>query len=1421
MQISRVSVSKFSIVRLLIAAFIFAGIIGIASMATTSKGSDLLVGLFGPTAEAAPLDTLQGDAAIAELKRRGLYDSLADAMRATFGHQQIFHADINSQTGAIIEQQAYVKASNTAGDDHFGISVAISADTVVVGAEEEDSNATGVNGDQNNNLAGNSGAAYVFIRSGATWSQQAYLKPSNTDAGDRFGFSIAISGDTIVISASLEDSNATGVNGDQSNNSASEAGAAYVFTRSGTTWSQQAYLKASNTAAFDRFGNSVSVSGDTVVVGAFAEDSNATGVGGDQSNNSASNAGAAYVFTRSGTTWTQQAYLKASNTESGDTFGETVSVSGDTVVVGADAEDSSATGVDGDQGSNSSGNSGATYVFTRSGSTWSQQAYLKASNTGADDRFGTRVSVSGDTVVVVADAEDSNATSVNGDQGDNSAPNSGAAYIFTRSGTTWTQQAYLKASNAEAGDGFGDSVAVSGDTVVLGVRLEDSNATGVNGDQNNNSAGNSGAAYVFSRSGTTWTQQAYLKASNTGILDQFGLSVAVSGDTVVVGAFNEDSNATGVNGDQSDNSEPASGAAYVFGGGGGPTPTPTATPTASPTATPISTSLGTYPDTSVAMSDNITITPDAAPTDTTRITVSAPTSFIGELEADPMTGDVRVTNAALANTTPGTYEITVTAFGPGGTATAIFDLTVTDPPPCAGLDFSPAVNYGTGRLPNNVTIGDFNGDGDQDLLTLNSQFGTGSVLLGNGDGTFADAVDYSVGLDPFSVAVGDFNGDGIQDLAVANELDLVSILLGNGDGTFAALVAYPTPDRPTSVVVGDFNEDGIQDLVTAGLNSDNVSVLLGNGDGTFADVVTFAVGDGPLSVVVGDFNGDGNQDLAATNGISDDISILLGNGNGTFADVVNFPVDDYLRSVVVGDLNGDGIQDLAAANPNTDNIAVLLGIGDGTFADAVNYEADVNPRAVAIGDLNGDGIQDLAAPNFDSDNVSILLGHGDGTFATAVNFAEGVDPRSIAIGDFDGDGNQDIATDIRQSHNVSVLLRNCGTPTPTPTPTPNTPTGSNVTVAAPSNDANVTFSQVTTFGTTTFTPISPPSSAGTPPPGYTILDSDPAYDITTTAAYTPPVTVCFTVSSINDAPTFSRVRVLHGEGGPLVDRTILPPNEPAPDFPTRRVCANVDSLSPFVLALAPEAGMGFENDVTPRANGDGIVISGDVIQMRRFATGLDTASIDPNEYQRADSAPRATFGDGLISSGDVIQARRYATGLDPATPASGPTGPPMMPNAITRLFEDVYAYFFGREIRVTPMKPTDDGLVTVAVEITSYGDEVAAGFTLEYDAAKLSNPQITLAEGAPDRSILTVNADQAGRIGILVDSTEAFVASAVPKRFLTVTFDVVSGSTGETAISLTDDLAARGTADANGNTLNVRYVDGSVDLAKFGAVQKQ
>jgi hypothetical protein len=471
---------------------------------------------------------------------------------------------IAANRGAGILQQAYAKASNTDAEDQFGGSVALDGDTLAVSARSEGSAATGVGGDETNNSALRAGAVYVFVRSGTSWSQQAYIKASNTDIGDGFGASVTLGGDTLAVGANGEGSAATGVDGDETDNSVSAAGAVYVFARSGTSWSQQAYIKASNTGANDNFGVAVALDGDTLAVSAPSEGSAATGVDNDETDDTAFGAGAVYVFTRSGASWSQQAYIKASNTEAGDQFGRSVALDGDTLAVGATTEDSAASGVDNGETDNSASNAGAVYAFVRSGTSWSQQAYIKASNTDDNDFFGVAVALDGDTLAVSAPFEASNATGVDVDETDNSATSAGAVYVFTRSGTSWSQQAYIKASNTNDGDDFGRGVALDGATLAVGAGNEDSAATGVGGDEAENSASDAGAVYLFARSGTTWSQQVYIKASNTDAFDRFAGSVALDGDTLAVGAGQEDSAATGVDDDETDNSAGDAGAVYVF-----------------------------------------------------------------------------------------------------------------------------------------------------------------------------------------------------------------------------------------------------------------------------------------------------------------------------------------------------------------------------------------------------------------------------------------------------------------------------------------------------------------------------------------------------------------------------------------------------------------------------------------------------------------------------------------------------------------------------------------------------------------------------------------------------------------------------------------------------------------------------------------
>jgi hypothetical protein len=483
-----------------------------------------------------------------------------------------------SPASVMLDAIGYFKASNTGRWNFFGTHVALSADgnTMAISATGDASPATGVDGDQSGTSGYNSGAVFLFVHEGTSWRQQAYIKSSNSDREDGFGASLALSsnGDVLAVGALGEDSAATGVNGDQTDNSSENSGAVYLFERSAGSWSQQAYIKASNTGAGDAFGK-VALSGDatTLAVSARLEDSAARGINMSQANNSGQSSGAVYLFVLTDQGWSQQAYIKASNTDEYDFFGSSIALSadGDTLAVGASSEDSLATGINGDQEDNSGDGSGAVYLFSRSDtSRWEQQAYIKASNTGSNDYFGTDLDLSddGSRLAVSAVGEASAATGIEGDQADDSAPLSGAVYIFDQVGIDWQQQAYIKASNTDERDEFGGKIALSADgaTLAVAARYERSDAVGIGGDQGNMLTYYKGAAYLFTRGAGNWQQQNYLKAPVTNNYQYFGDSLAISGDghTLAVGVPNEDSSATGINGDRADESVSKAGAVYLY-----------------------------------------------------------------------------------------------------------------------------------------------------------------------------------------------------------------------------------------------------------------------------------------------------------------------------------------------------------------------------------------------------------------------------------------------------------------------------------------------------------------------------------------------------------------------------------------------------------------------------------------------------------------------------------------------------------------------------------------------------------------------------------------------------------------------------------------------------------------------------------------
>jgi hypothetical protein len=378
----------------------------------------------------------------------------------------------------IVEEEAKLLAADGVAGDRFGESVALDGDTAIIGAPGE-------------GFGPESGSAYVFTRSDDVWTEQAKLLASDGEARDYFGESVAIDGDMAVVGSWKDDDN-----GDDS-------GSVYVFTRTGGVWTQQAKLKPADGAPYDRFGCAVALDGDTAVIGAFGDGDNGT------------SSGSAYVFTRTGDLWTAQAKLLPSDGAGGDQFGGRVAVDGDTVVVSA--------GKDDDNGMNS----GSAYVFTRTGSVWAEQAKLKPADGAANDGFGI-VSLDGDTVVIGSWGDDDNGSA------------SGSAYVFTRTGDVWTAQAKLLPADGAFGDFFGASVAIDEDTAVIGAY----------GDDDNGQA--SGSAYVFTRTGDVWTAQAKLLPADGASGNLFGDYVAIDADTALIGAVGDDDNGQDT------------GAAYVF-----------------------------------------------------------------------------------------------------------------------------------------------------------------------------------------------------------------------------------------------------------------------------------------------------------------------------------------------------------------------------------------------------------------------------------------------------------------------------------------------------------------------------------------------------------------------------------------------------------------------------------------------------------------------------------------------------------------------------------------------------------------------------------------------------------------------------------------------------------------------------------------
>lgn len=391
-------------------------------------------------------------------------------------------AHIFTRSAGVWSEQYKFTAYDAAATDLYGIAVALDGTTAFIGAQYGDTE-----------TVDDSGAAYVYSGTGSSWSLDQKITATDAAAGDEFGGAVTLNGDTALIGAFFE------------NEGGSQSGSAYVFTRSGSGWSQQAKLTASDAAVGDRFGASVALGEDSALIGAPLKDEGGL-----------FDSGSAYMFARSGSTWSQQQKLTASDASDASEFGSSVALDGDSALIGASGEEHA--GI----------LSGAAYVFTRSGSSWSEQTKLTASDAAAGDLFGLSVALSADTALVGARWDDDDGFQ------------SGSAYVFTRLGSIWSPQAKLTASDAAAGDNFGSSVALDGETSLIGAWHDSDGGS------------DSGSAYVFTRSGSTWNEQQKLTASDAAADHLFGSSVALAQDVALIGAHGDDDGG------------PNSGSAYVF-----------------------------------------------------------------------------------------------------------------------------------------------------------------------------------------------------------------------------------------------------------------------------------------------------------------------------------------------------------------------------------------------------------------------------------------------------------------------------------------------------------------------------------------------------------------------------------------------------------------------------------------------------------------------------------------------------------------------------------------------------------------------------------------------------------------------------------------------------------------------------------------
>ncbi|HKP69955.1 MAG TPA: FG-GAP-like repeat-containing protein, partial [Pyrinomonadaceae bacterium] len=891
--------------------------------------------------------------------------------------------NFNEESDNLFAYSSSLRASDGRFQDYFGSSIAVDGDTAVVGASGVDVGPG----------AFDHGAVYVFVRRGTGWSFQQKLTASDAATSDGFGSRVAIDGDTIVASSYLDDSG-----------TAANRGAVYVFTRTGSIWTEQQKLLASDGAGADWFGYSVAISGDTILAGAPNDDFS-----------SLDNAGSAYVFTRSGQTWSEQSKIVASDPTGFSMFGSSVAIDGNNALIGSP-----------DSENGGSFRHGSAYVIVRDGATWSHQQKLTPASIEPFDslNFGITVDIDGETCVIGA-SEESTA----------SGSDAGAVYVFTRTGSTWTRQAKLLASDATSYDGFGKDVSIEGNQILIGSPTNDV----INSEQ--------GVAYLFLRTGTVWAEQQQLIAADGGFSDYFGENVAMSDGMVLVAAAADDI------GSVSD-----VGSVYTFLDNNAPDLQP-----ASDSGISSSDDITNRRDLTFVISD---VTPgavvellrDGAPVAST--TVGGTSVSLSDFNVPTNTNLHYVARQTLPSNTvliTAPKVVTIDTLGPAATINQTVDQP--DPTRFQPLTFATAFN--------DIVYGLEGGDISLVSSTANVSNATVSIV-GNG---------------PFTAYVVGAISNG-QAVVATVPADVVTDDAGNGNMASVSVDNSVTLDNVAPSVTINQAADQLDPTSTPSIRftasfSESVGGLAPadisfSGSTTDTTGLNVTISGGPViyTISVGGLRSSGQLRVSLPAGTVQDV---LGNPN-----TASTSTDDtvtFIKRTAQYDFDGDGKADIGIFRPSNGQWWINRSSSGQTTVGTFGASTDL----ITPADFTGDGKTDIAFYR-PSNGVWFILRSEDFSYFSLPFGTTGDVP---VPGDFDGDGKADLtvfrpstsAWYIRRSSDGGTTIQGFGSSSDIPVPADYDGDGrTDIAIYRPSNgqwwvQRSTAGVMVLTFGTATDKPV--------------------------------------------------------------------------------------------------------------------------------------------------------------------------------------------------------------------------------------------------------------------------------------------------------------------------------------------------------------